>query len=298
MLARAGGFAYAPAALSVPVGTTVRWVNTSGAPHTATGFGADSGLILAGGQFIHTFSAPGTFPYKCTFHPSMTGVIAVYTAAAGGPTPTPPPPPSPASPPPPGPQPSPVPGVVAVTIVQGADFAFSPATITIPVGTTVRWTNATGAPHTVATTGTAAGAFVSGVIPAGGAYSRAFTQVGTFAYLCAIHPSMTGTVVVTDATTPPPPSATPPAAGQAQVTLVKHDGDYSFTPAVLAIAAGTTVTWLNATDDALTVDGPGFASPPLPREGGAWSPTVTAPGTVPYTSRLRPEMTGTIVVSP
>lgn len=291
MLSRGSGFAYAPAALSIPVGMTVRWVNNSNAPHTVTGFGVDSGLIPIGGQFTHTFSAPGTFAYKCTFHPSMTGVISVYTAA-GGPTPTPPPPPPPAPTAPPGPVPTPAPGVVAVSIVQGADFAFSPAAITIPIGTTVRWTNSTGAPHTVTATGAAAGVFDSGVILAGGTYSHTFNQVGTFAYLCAIHPNMTGTVIVTSGATP-----TPPGSGLAQVTLVKRDGNYSFVPAALSIAVGTTVTWLNTTGDALTVDGPDFHSPLLPREGGTWSYTFTIPGTVSYTSRLRPEMSGTIAVS-
>jgi plastocyanin len=223
---------------------------------------------------------------------ALTGIIAIYRAGSGV-APTPPPVPTPAPPlaPPPIPTSPPAPGVVAVMIVQGADFAFSPATITIPLGTSVRWTNATSAPHTV----TASGSFDSGTIPPGGTYTRTFNQLGTFTYLCAIHPNMTGSVIVTNATNP---SATPTSSDQAQVALIKHDGNYSFSPAELSIRVGTVVTWINTTGDALTVDGPDFQSPLLPKEGGTWNHTFTVPGTYSYTSRLRPEMTGTILVSP
>lgn len=293
ILNRGSGYGYVPASLSIPTGTTVHWVNNSTAPHTVTGFGVDSGLIAVGAQFSYTFATPGTFSYVCTFHPGMTGALLVYTPTNAV-APTPPAVPTvgvPPAPPivPPAPPP---PGVVAVSIVQGADFAFSPATLTIPAGTTVRWTNNTGAPHTV----TAQGVFDSGVIPAGGTFSRLFNQAGTFAYLCSIHPNMTGTITVTSATLPPAP--TPTASALAQVSLIKVDGNYSFAPAAVSIRVGTTVTWVNTTGDALTVDGVDFQSPLLPKEGGTWSHVFTTVGTFSYTSRVRPEMTGTITVTP
>ena len=293
MLTRGSSFGYAPASTSIPAGTTVRWVNASSAPHTVTGFGIDSGIIPVGGQFTYTFSRPGTYTYSCIFHPSMTGAIVVYAATAGAPVPPPPPAPTPKPAPTPPPPPPPAPGVTTVTMTQGADFAFSPATLTVPLGTTVRWVNATSAPHTV----TAAG-FDSGTIPAGGTYSRTFTQAGTFSYHCAFHPIMIGTIIVSGTATPPPPSATPPPTSAAsQVQLIKNDGDYSFSPATLSIKVGTTVTWLNTTGDTLTVDGASFHSAPMAREGGAWSYQFTTPGTYTYSSSLRPEMTGTIIVS-
>jgi plastocyanin len=73
------------------------------------------------------------------------------------------------------------------------NMAFSPAMITVPVNTTIRWRNKDGAAHTV--TGTQ-GAFDSGNIGAGGEYSRQFTSAGTYPYKCSFHASMTGTVVV------------------------------------------------------------------------------------------------------
>lgn len=79
--------------------------------------------------------------------------------------------------------------------VKIASFAFTPATITVPVGTTVTWTNEDTASHTItADDGTT---FNSGNIAKGGTFSFTFTTAGTFPYHCAVHPSMTATVIVT-----------------------------------------------------------------------------------------------------
>jgi plastocyanin len=71
--------------------------------------------------------------------------------------------------------------------------AFSPQTLTVPVGTTVKWTNKDAISHT-ATSNT--GLFDSGTLGEGGWYSFQFTSAGSFAYHCAIHPGMTGTIIV------------------------------------------------------------------------------------------------------
>ena len=73
------GFAFSPTPLNVPVGTTVRWTNQDVAPHTATSDGAiwDSGTLGTGAQYSYTFTSPGTYPYHCDIHPSMTAVINV-----------------------------------------------------------------------------------------------------------------------------------------------------------------------------------------------------------------------------
>jgi plastocyanin len=95
--------------------------------------------------------------------------------------------------PPPGTTPGPdfTPGKTADVVIQ--NFAFSPATITVTVGTTVTWTNNDGATHTVTSD---TGAFDSGNIANGKTYSRTFSQAGTFAYHCTIHPNMKATVIV------------------------------------------------------------------------------------------------------
>jgi plastocyanin len=80
----------------------------------------------------------------------------------------------------------------AVTI---AGFAFTPATITVPVGTKVTWTNQDSANHTV--TADDGKAFSSGNIGSGATFSFTFATAGTFPYHCAIHSNMTATVIVT-----------------------------------------------------------------------------------------------------
>jgi plastocyanin len=86
-----------------------------------------------------------------------------------------------------------------------SDFKFSPATITIHVGDTITWTNNGPAPHTATANDHS---FDTGTLNKGQSASHTFTTAGTFAYICAIHPFMHGTVVVAAAaSTTPAPSA-------------------------------------------------------------------------------------------
>jgi plastocyanin len=73
------------------------------------------------------------------------------------------------------------------------NFSFSPATLSVPPGTTVRWTNRDDVPHIVMS---ADRTFKSAVLDTDGQFSRQFDAIGTFKYFCSIHPHMTGTVVV------------------------------------------------------------------------------------------------------
>ena len=58
----------------------------------------------------------------------------------------------------------------------------------------MRWANADPAPHTV--TSTDGAALDSPRLGQGGRYAFTFRRAGTYAYLCAVHPSMRGRVVV------------------------------------------------------------------------------------------------------
>jgi plastocyanin len=82
---------------------------------------------------------------------------------------------------------------VATTSVDIANFAFSPAVITVRAGATVTWANRDEDAHTVAITGAA----VSKPLQNGDTYAHTFAQPGRYAYICTIHPSMRGMVVVT-----------------------------------------------------------------------------------------------------
>ena len=72
-------FGFNPSSLTVKVGDTVTWTNTSGTPHTVTADDGsfDSGTVTASAPFQHTFSAAGTFAYHCTIHSSMKATIIV-----------------------------------------------------------------------------------------------------------------------------------------------------------------------------------------------------------------------------
>jgi plastocyanin len=74
------------------------------------------------------------------------------------------------------------------------DMAFSPSSLSVSAGTTVKWTNQDAVVHTV--TSVPAGLFDSGSIPKGGTFSYTFSTAGTYNYYCAIHPSMLGVVIV------------------------------------------------------------------------------------------------------
>jgi plastocyanin len=73
------------------------------------------------------------------------------------------------------------------------NFVFGPQTLTVPVGTTVTWTNSDDIPHTSVST---QGVFKSKVLDTDEKFSYKFEKAGTYPYYCTIHPKMTGTVVV------------------------------------------------------------------------------------------------------
>lgn len=123
----------------------------------------------------------------------MTAVACGDSYSSPSPAPTPMPAPSPT----PAPSPAPVGTTSSVSIPMGASTlgnrAFSPAELTIAVGTTVTWTNTDSVAHT--STSDAPG-WNSGIASPGGQFSTSFQTAGTFPYHCAIHPGMTGAVVV------------------------------------------------------------------------------------------------------
>jgi plastocyanin len=176
---------------------------------------------------------------------------------------------------------------VARPSVQGAqvsvaiqDDKFTPATLTVPVGTTVLWTNEGQDAHTTTSDSTV---WDSGIMTNGVKFAFTFTKAGTFAYHCNVHAVMHATIVVTAATpaatathppptntiapptaTPPPnPTATPNAAAVRPTPTTARSA-----PSPTSTAAATTVTGPGsgvATPTATTVappDVPSSAAPP------------------------------------
>ena len=75
------------------------------------------------------------------------------------------------------------------------NFTFGPAKLTVPVGTKVTWVNHDDVPHVVKSTGTEKG-FISRALDTDDQFSYVFTAPGTYNYFCAIHPKMTGQIIV------------------------------------------------------------------------------------------------------
>lgn len=82
------------------------------------------------------------------------------------------------------------PGNVAIS-----GFAFIDQQITVSAGSTITWTNADGPAHSVVAED---GSFISKSLGTGETFSNTFDTAGTYSYICGIHVSMTGTVVVSD----------------------------------------------------------------------------------------------------
>ena len=73
------------------------------------------------------------------------------------------------------------------------NFVYNPQQITVKAGTTVTWTNQDDIPHTVTSS---TNAFKSKALDTDDKFSFTFATPGTFPYFCALHPHMTGSIVV------------------------------------------------------------------------------------------------------
>ena len=72
-------------------------------------------------------------------------------------------------------------------------YAFSPAALTVKVGTTVTWVNRDDDPHSV---DSADGKFKSKALDTGSKFEFRFTEAGEYPFNCRFHPKMTGKIVV------------------------------------------------------------------------------------------------------
>ena len=72
------------------------------------------------------------------------------------------------------------------------NFTFTPAELTVKVGTTVTWTNHDDIPHAIVS----AGKFRSKTLDTDNSFSFTFTAAGDYKYFCSLHPHMTGTIKV------------------------------------------------------------------------------------------------------
>jgi plastocyanin len=222
----------------------------------------------------------------------------------------------------------------AARIVQVGGYRYAPAEIIVNKGETVTWTwTGPDFNHNVESEPGSGESFDShpGVpyesigAPPGGTYQRKFDAVGSFGYLCRIHPEMRGTVRVVESGAPdqqpadqgaspaaPPPPATTAAPSAGGRTWSVDVADMRFAPAALTVGQGDAVTWRwsgadkNHTVTSLAAQPEAFESHPGIRladvttgpVGGTFSHTFDALGTTTYFCRTHPEMKGRITVVP
>jgi plastocyanin len=70
-------FQFNPPSIAAKVGDTVTFTNNDSAPHNVKIDGQELGTQNQGESRTWKATKTGSFPYSCTIHPSMTGVITV-----------------------------------------------------------------------------------------------------------------------------------------------------------------------------------------------------------------------------
>ncbi|MCJ7459675.1 MAG: cupredoxin domain-containing protein [candidate division Zixibacteria bacterium] len=241
-------FAFVPPADTILVGDSILWINNGGFPHTST---SDSGVwdsdSLHSQSFTFQFNIPGSYPYACQYHPfTMTGTIVVKPTQLHN-----------------------------VSIV---DFAFSPQVDTITAGDSVQWTNNGAFTHT-STSNTLI--WNSGNLAPGQSFTVQYNTPGSFPYHCAIHLSMTATIVVK------------PAAVHT-VSII----DFAFVPQTDTITAADNVRWVNnrAVFHTTTSNTSVWNSGTLSPGPSSFTRQFNTSGSFPYQCKFHPSMTGTILV--
>ncbi len=209
---------FEPADARVAVGGTITWTIDSLSPHVieADKGGFLSDLLHHGESFEFTFDTPGTYQYHDGLTGEMVGSVTVVAApgsagdlgaAADGTT-------------------------ASVNII---DLDFDPREVTVVQGAEVTWTNIGQAPHTVTAKDQK---WTSDLLQNGDTYSHTFDAVGRYEYLCNLHPSMVGTIIVTDAAGVAPVAQVPQAAPAA---VDPGSGGRNGSPMLLLVIGGVAV---------------------------------------------------------
>jgi plastocyanin len=221
---------YSPYRLSVDVGDTVEWYNadssahavTSGSPsHNYVGGEFDSGMLMPGESFSHTFMTSGTFDYFDTIHPWMIGTIQVTGSNTFVP-----------------PTPKPI-ASNAITTVDESGFSqdcvstgcYAPFTVIVDFGDVVTMKNTDPSGVHTFTSGTVNGftpnpdgTFDSSVLMSGDSFEWMADVSGQVPYYCMLHTWMTGTVIVQGSA--PVVAPTPEPILQSDVKLKVGNSSY------------------------------------------------------------------------
>lgn len=169
--------------IEAATGSTVRFVHRGESPHTATSTSVptgarafDSGRMEPGATFEVVVDVAGTWSFRCDFHSGMTGTIVVADGGAGG-----------GGPGPDDPGGSGGAGTVVVTI---GDAGFSNGgNVTLTLGGTVEWVNASRVVHELDSTDEPDDApeIKSGDLAPGARFRFTPDRTGTWIYRCKEH---------------------------------------------------------------------------------------------------------------
>jgi len=175
------------------------------------------------------------------------------------------------------------PAATVTKTVKITATAFKPATVTIATGSAIKWSNTDTKAHQVVAN---SGAFASPTIRAGRVWTHTFNTAGTYRYHDALHPALTGKVVVSG----PPPAVTIAAAapilvygGTTDISGQVSNGQSNETVTVWAQPYGQVAASLIAT----LLTGP----------NGVWAVTVKPAWLTTYTAHWKNTVSGNIGVS-
>lgn len=178
----------------------------------------------------------------------------------------------------------------AAVLIQ--NFAYSPSTITIAVGSSITWTNRDSVDHTVTEVSGPAG-FDSGQIAPGATYTHTFTVAGTYTYHCADH-SMMPTATVRVGSASPPPKPSPKPSPRPTVRPTQHTSSAPAPrPTVHTTSASAPPVAAGAPSKAPTST-PSVSTSMSEMPGMTPSPTTSGIPTVPTSGTTNGSSTGTV----
>ena len=145
-----------------------------------------------------------------------------------------------------------------VSVGPNFELVFSPSSVTIHPGDTVRWTFASsGHSTTSGSPGMPNGIWDSGIRNQGATFTRTFNSAGTFPYYCTPHGGccgMTGTVMVVNAAPTPSPTPIPSPTPMPTPTPMQTQTP-SATPPPTSILANISTRSFVQTDDNVMIGG-------------------------------------------
>ena len=215
--------------------------------------------------------------------------------------------------------PAPTAPIIPVEILLNASVqgnpSFNPATVSVPKGDIIEWTNNDKVPHTV-TNAPDGAIFDSGIISSGKKYQLDTSKldVKEYDYLCTVHPFMSGKIVITGQSKPGANGTNPVNASVTKqvisnVTIpsgasTQKEGQKYFNPQEVDVKIGTTVVWTNDDGASHTVTdgkpsdnefGKNFDSGMI-KPNKTFEHMFSSAGSFDYFCQVHPWMTGKVTV--